>query len=43
LFDLMQRGKIRIDVERRYPLLEVAKAHADLAGRRTTGSCVLLP
>ena len=43
LFDLMKRGAIRVDVEQRYPLADVARAHADLAARRTTGSCVLIP
>jgi NADPH2:quinone reductase len=43
LFDLMTVGAISVDVQRRYPLAQVARAHEDLAGRRTTGSCVLIP
>jgi NADPH2:quinone reductase len=43
LFDLMERGAIRVAVEQRYPLADAARAHADLAARRTTGSCVLIP
>ncbi len=43
LFDHMERGAIRVDVARSYPLAQVAQAHADLAARRTTGSCVLIP
>ena len=43
LFQLMRAGKIRIDVARRYRLDQVAQAHEDLAGRRTTGSSVLIP
>jgi len=43
LFQLVQSGKIRIDVTRRYRLEEVARAHEDLAGRRTTGSSVIVP
>ena len=43
LFAHMASGAIRIDVERSYPLAQVAQAHADLAARRTTGSCVLIP
>jgi len=43
LFDLIDRGAIRIDVEHSYRLAQVAQAHADLAARKTTGSCVLIP
>jgi NADPH2:quinone reductase len=43
LFDLMMKGKIKVEIDQRYALAEAAKAHADLAGRKTTGSSVLLP
>ena len=43
LFDLMQNGKIKVDIEQRYPLEEAARAHEDLAARKTVGSTVLLP
>ena len=43
LFDLMQKGKIKIDVEQRYALADAAKAHADLEARKTVGSTVLMP
>jgi NADPH2:quinone reductase len=43
LFDLMLKGKIKVDIDQRYPLAEAARAHADLAGRKTTGSSVLIP
>lgn len=43
LFDLMQRGKIKIEIEQRYKLADTAQAHADLASRKTVGSTVLLP
>jgi NADPH2:quinone reductase len=39
----MTSGAIRVAIEQRYPLAEVARAHEDLAARRTTGSCVLIP
>ena len=38
-----ETNKIRFDVEHRYPLEQVAKAHEELAGRKTTGATVLLP
>ena len=43
LFAMVASGAIRIDVTRRYPLKDAAQAHIDLAARKTTGSCVLLP
>ncbi len=43
LFDHMVHGRIKVAIEQRYALDQVARAHADLAGRRTTGSCVLIP
>src|SRR5262249_31322821 len=43
LFGLIARGEIQVQVNQRYPLREVARAHRDLEGRKTTGSTVLLP
>jgi NADPH2:quinone reductase len=43
LFDMMMSGKIRVEIDQRYPLADAAQAHIDLAGRRTTGSSVLVP
>lgn len=43
LFDLVVRGRIKVEIEQRYKLEDAAKAHTDLAARRTTGSTVLLP
>ncbi len=43
LFDLMIRGKIRVEIDQRYKLDDAAQAHRDLQGRKTTGSSVLLP
>jgi NADPH:quinone reductase len=43
LFSMIRSGRIRVDVERRYRLDQAAQAHEDLAGRRTTGSSVLIP
>jgi NADPH2:quinone reductase len=43
LFDLMTTGRIKVDIDQRYTLADAAKAHADLAGRKTTGSTVLVP
>jgi NADPH2:quinone reductase len=43
LFDVVKRGFVAIEVGNTRPLAEAALAHADLEGRRTTGSTVLLP
>jgi len=43
LFGLIARGELQVQVNQRYPLQEVARAHRDLEGRKTTGSTVLLP
>ena len=43
LFQMVASGKVKIPVERRYPLGEAARAHKDLEGRGTTGAGVLIP
>lgn len=43
LFEVVLSGKVKIEIEQRYPLAEAAQAHRDLEGRKTTGSTVLLP
>jgi NADPH2:quinone reductase len=43
LFDMVLAGKIRIQIEQRYPLADVAQVHRDLEGRKTTGSTIMLP
>ncbi|MEZ5592506.1 MAG: zinc-binding dehydrogenase [Gammaproteobacteria bacterium] len=43
LFAMLRNGAIRLAPPRHYALSEAAQAHADLEGRRTTGSVLLLP
>jgi NADPH2:quinone reductase len=43
LFDLVQRGIVRIEVPQRYSLRDAATAHRELQARRTMGSTVLVP
>jgi NADPH2:quinone reductase len=43
LFAMVGSGKVRIPVERRYPLAEARQAHVDLEARVTTGCSVLIP
>jgi NADPH2:quinone reductase len=42
LFEVVLSGAVKIEVNQTYPLKDAAKAHADLAARKTTGSTVLL-
>jgi NADPH:quinone reductase len=41
LFAVVQSGAVKIRIDQRYPLAEVAQAHRDLEARQTTGSSVL--
>ena len=43
LFAVVTSGKVKIHIEQRYPLADVAQAHRDLEARKTTGSSVLIP
>src|SRR5438270_8238690 len=41
LFDVVQKGAVKIQINQTYPLREAARAHRDLQDRKTTGSTVL--
>ncbi|MGN6389484.1 MAG: zinc-binding dehydrogenase, partial [Burkholderiaceae bacterium] len=43
LIEMVASGKVKIDVNQRYPLRDAAQAHRDLEARKTTGSSILLP
>ena len=43
LFAMVESGKVRIEINQRYALADVAQAHSDLEARKTTGSTVLIP
>jgi len=43
LFAAVQSGVVKIRIDQRYDLADVAQAHRDLEARKTTGSTVLLP
>jgi NADPH:quinone reductase len=43
LFEVVQGGAVKVAPPTRYALKDAARAHADLEGRRTTGSLVLIP
>jgi len=43
LFEVVSKGVVKIQVNQDFPLKDAAKAHEALAGRKTTGSTVLIP
>lgn len=43
LFALVESGQIKIEINQRFALKDVAQAHRELEARRTTGSTILLP
>ncbi len=43
LFDVVQKGAVKIRVNQTFPLRDAAAAHVALESRKTTGSTVLLP
>ncbi len=42
VWDMFRQGVIKVTIGQRYPLEDAARAHADLEGRLTTGSSVLV-
>lgn len=43
LFGMITSGKVKIDIGQTYALTDVAQAHADLQGRKTSGASLLIP
>ena len=43
LFAVVTSGQVRIRIDQRYALADVAQAHRDLEARKNTGSSVLIP
>ena len=43
LFEKVTSGVVKIRVNQRYALADASQAHADLEGRKTTGTTVLIP
>ena len=43
LFNWIASGKLKLRIEKTFPLAEAAEAHRQLEGRRTTGKVILLP
>ncbi len=42
VFDWMSTGRLRVHIDRTYPLAEAAQAQIDLAGRGTMGKLLLV-
>ena len=43
VFSWIASGKLKLRIEKEYPLAEAAQAHRDLEGRKTSGKLLLLP
>ena len=43
LFDVVGKGIVSVQINQRYKLADAGQAHADLEGRKTTGTTVLVP
>jgi NADPH2:quinone reductase len=43
LFSWIAEGKLKLRIDKTYPLGEAAQAHRDLAGRKTAGKLLLIP
>ena len=43
VFDLVAQGAIKVSIQQRYAMSDIARAHAELESGRTTGSSVLIP
>lgn len=43
LFEVVEKGIVKVDIRQTYPLAEAERAHRELESRRTTGSSVLIP
>jgi NADPH2:quinone reductase len=43
VMEMVKSGKVKIEINQRYPLADAAAAHRDLEQRKTTGTTILLP
>lgn len=43
VFDLFKKGVLKVSINQRYALDDIARAHADLEAGRTTGSTIIVP
>ena len=43
LFQMVSSGKVKVEINQKFPLAEAAQAHIALESRKTTGSTILLP
>ena len=43
LFNWTASGKLKLRIEKTFPLAEAAETHRQLEGRKTTGKVILLP
>jgi NADPH2:quinone reductase len=39
----IEAGKLKLRIDKKYPLADAAQAHRDLEGRKTAGKLLLVP
>ena len=42
-FGVVSSGEVQVEVRQRYKLADIAQAHRDLEGRKTSGSTIIVP
>jgi NADPH:quinone reductase len=43
VFDVIRKGKVKVEIRHTYPLADAERVHRDLESRRTVGSIVMIP
>jgi len=43
VFEMFRKGALKLSINQRYTIDDIARAHADLEGGKTTGSSIILP
>jgi len=43
VFEMFRQGALKVSINQRYKIDDIARAHADLEAGRTTGSSLILP
>jgi len=42
-FDVLKSGKVKVDVQQKFDLADIGKAHASVAERKTIGTTIIIP
>jgi NADPH2:quinone reductase len=42
-FDVLKSGKVKVDVQQKFDLADIGKAHASVSERKTIGTTIIIP